>query len=117
MTSGPQTGPWPGTIVVAPKARNVSSAPSAPTTEPISTNGVPPLKTRSPANITRSAGSQATTSPVVCAGVPMKCQLGQPVPNVKVKPVVEDERRRRDGEVPPGDLAEDGLEPADRLVA
>ena len=45
---------------------------SDPDTEPITTNGVPPLNTRSPVNSTLRSGTHATTSFVVCAG-PMCC--------------------------------------------
>ncbi len=53
MTSGPQTGPWPGTSVRAPSGRStVSSTSIQPLTDPCSANGVPPLNNRSPAKTT-----------------------------------------------------------------
>ena len=58
-------------MVAAPSGRTICSSTSmAPVTEPISTNGVPPLKIRSPANRTDRSGIQAIASLVVCAGVP-----------------------------------------------
>ena len=71
MTSGPQTGPWPGTKVPAPSGRStVSSTSIQPLTEPISANGVPPLNSRSPANTTSRSGMYTIESLVVCAGMP-----------------------------------------------
>ena len=42
----------------------------APATEPISRNGVPPLKIRSPQNSTDRSGIHTIESLVVCAGMP-----------------------------------------------
>ena len=71
MTSGPQTGPWPGTRVRAPSGRStVSSTSIQPLIEPISANGVPPLNSRSPVNTTERSGMWTIESFVVCAGVP-----------------------------------------------
>ena len=47
-----------------------SSTLIVPVTEPMSTNGVPPLKIRSPANSTERSGIQTTESLVVWAGPP-----------------------------------------------
>ncbi len=67
----PKTGPWPGTMVCAPSgATTVSSTSMAPATEPMSRNGVPPLKIRSPQNSTDRSGIQMIESLVVCAAVP-----------------------------------------------
>ena len=44
ITSGPHTGPCPGTIVSAPSADSRSSALSEPVMDPCSRNGVPPLE-------------------------------------------------------------------------
>lgn len=66
--SGPLTGPWPPTTVNGSSFRRSSRAARDPATDPISTNGVQPGRTTSPANSTRSSGSHTSVSLVVCAG-------------------------------------------------
>src|SRR3954447_11172467 len=85
-----KTGPWPGTVVVAPSGATTSCSTSiAPATEPMSRNGVPPLKTRSPQNSVERSGNHTSESLVVCAGVPTWRTSARRSPTWSVTPSVK----------------------------
>ena len=93
--SSSKTGPWPGTMVRAPSGRTTCSSTSmAPATEPMSRNGVPPLKIRSPQNSTERSGIQTIESLVVCAAVPDVADVRPQVADVHGDLVGEGDERR-----------------------